>query len=381
MPNKTKSAYNHSGTKKHNKKHSENPKWEHKDRSAGAIIGRAVNTIKDTGEKIGKGAEKIYKDAKETIKAGNKMSPYKLKPVPEGNKGKGLSKLPTAVRNKMGYMMDSSHSFKGNVANNMKTMYMGSVYYETDPKVDDVVVQGDTLKRVSGIDEDEEIKTVIKKKTVPGKVIGGGYKNKMSDEAWKKYLASETPEQKEARIKREIADGVREPNQEIEVKSDEVVKTKTPQFEDMTQKFDATGNFGRRQQMRGVIQGERKIKRANIKIAGLENRLSKAKPGSTRAKKLQAKLNAAKNKATRFGDIARQTEMQERQGLVGTGGGRKIEQNFTSSIAGGVRDTRKFGEQITESDANKMKNAIKGLGPVNFMKLSPKAMKYFNRKK
>ena len=67
-------------------------------------------------------------------KSKNKMdSPYNLKPVPEGNKGKGLSKLPTEVRNKMGYQMDSSHSFKGKVANNMKTMYMGSVYYQTDP--------------------------------------------------------------------------------------------------------------------------------------------------------------------------------------------------------------------------------------------------------
>ena len=27
-----------------------------------------------------------------------------LKPVTEGNKGKGLSKLPTEVRNKMGFM-------------------------------------------------------------------------------------------------------------------------------------------------------------------------------------------------------------------------------------------------------------------------------------
>jgi hypothetical protein len=27
-----------------------------------------------------------------------------LKPVPTGNKGKGLSKLPTPVRNKMGFM-------------------------------------------------------------------------------------------------------------------------------------------------------------------------------------------------------------------------------------------------------------------------------------
>ena len=35
------------------------------------------------------------------VTRGNKMK--QLKDVPEGNKGKGLSKLPTAVRNKMGF--------------------------------------------------------------------------------------------------------------------------------------------------------------------------------------------------------------------------------------------------------------------------------------
>ena len=33
-----------------------------------------------------------------------RKNPRGLKSVPEGNKGKGLSKLPTKVRNKMGYM-------------------------------------------------------------------------------------------------------------------------------------------------------------------------------------------------------------------------------------------------------------------------------------
>jgi hypothetical protein len=35
------------------------------------------------------------------VTRGNKMK--QLKDVPEGNKGKGLSKLPTEVRNKMGF--------------------------------------------------------------------------------------------------------------------------------------------------------------------------------------------------------------------------------------------------------------------------------------
>lgn len=43
----------------------------------------------------------------------------------------------------------------------------------------------------------------------PGKVIGS-YKNKMSNDAWKEYLANETPEQKAKRHAREVADGVRE---------------------------------------------------------------------------------------------------------------------------------------------------------------------------
>lgn len=46
---------------------------------------------------------------------------------------------------------------------------------------------------------------------VAGKIIGGGYKGKkMSNDAWVKYLANETPEQKAKRQAREVKDGVRE---------------------------------------------------------------------------------------------------------------------------------------------------------------------------
>lgn len=49
-------------------------------------------------------------------------------------------------------------------------------------------------------------------KVTPGKVIGGGAPRKMSNEAWEEYLANETPEQKEARLKREVERGWREPD-------------------------------------------------------------------------------------------------------------------------------------------------------------------------
>ena len=80
---------------------------------------------------------------------------YNLKPIPEGNKGKGLSKLPTEVRNKMGFEMkpspynmnkpmkmdhgakkpmemDSSHSFKMKPAMYMADKF-GDTVYNMDP--------------------------------------------------------------------------------------------------------------------------------------------------------------------------------------------------------------------------------------------------------
>ena len=53
---------------------------------------------KDFSKKIAKANQKAMKNVKKKAEGGS------LKPVPEGNKGKGLSKLPTPVRNKMGFM-------------------------------------------------------------------------------------------------------------------------------------------------------------------------------------------------------------------------------------------------------------------------------------
>ena len=63
----------------------------------------------DLGKKKMYMKEKTGKDSKVEFKAttgntGLLASKKNLKPVPTGNKGKGLSKLPTPVRNKMGFM-------------------------------------------------------------------------------------------------------------------------------------------------------------------------------------------------------------------------------------------------------------------------------------
>ena len=403
MPGKiNKSAYAHSGTKKHNKKHSENPNWKHKDRSAGAIIGRAVNTVKDTGEKIGKGAEKIYKDAKKTIKEGNKMSPYKLKPVP-ADKQKSLGKLPTEVRNKMGYQMafspenfkamnpankmDSSHSFKMGPANNMKTMYMGSVYsmeHPEDPlKEGSIVAQDDELK-IAGKSESYNIpgKTTTTKETIydTGKSLKGLTQEQLDwrtkeierlggiDAYHRKYGNKETGKAREV---------------ETTVKGPDTTGQKQG-FESIPQEFDVASNFQRRQQARGVIQSERKQKRQELKAV----RLGGLKGKDKRAAKKQIKLEAAQRRASRIGEINRQQKMQELQGLlpgsIRNGKIAKIKQDFTSATPQSSSDTRQYKAQITREDADKMKNAIKNMPPISFMKpmnLSPKAMNYFNRKK
>lgn len=59
-----------------------------------------------------------------------------MKPVPKGNKG--LGKLPTAVRNKMGYMMDGGEKML------MRMTYGGSSMDMSDPMVERMRMGGST---------------------------------------------------------------------------------------------------------------------------------------------------------------------------------------------------------------------------------------------
>ena len=80
-------------------------------KSVGKILDRKVDkaTRKGGGSISMKEMSKIMREA--GLESGLFEKPVKkkagggsLKPVPEGSKGKGLSKLPTPVRNKMGFM-------------------------------------------------------------------------------------------------------------------------------------------------------------------------------------------------------------------------------------------------------------------------------------
>ena len=356
----------------HNKQHKGNPLTAKQLKDLKAKEEEQIKKAKAANEKNPQFGREEYKKmygkyptheyGKKIPNAMNKQA-YALKPVPEGNKGKGLSKLPEKVRNKMGYMMDSSHSFKSNVANNMKTMYMGSVYsmsHLKDAEVGDVIANPETgtLQEVKKIEEKDVVKDVFKDNYQGG----GTFKNQAERDWYNDQIKQRTDKgmsQQEAiqdyRNTFKIGKKKRE-------KSQEITKVKVPELGEMKQTFDAGTNFQRRQQDRGAQFQERKIKRGKIKIAGLENRLSKVTPGSARAKKLQAKLDMQRNLAARRDIIAGQTEMQERQGIIGSGKDR-IERNFTSA------DQRSATGRDVRKDAEAMG-----------MKLPPKAMMYFNRK-
>lgn len=343
------------------------------------------------------------------INAMNKQA-YALKPVPEGNKG--LSKLPTEVRNKMGYQMDSSHSFKGNVANNMKTMYMGSVYYQTQSqeeaekqKIKNAATSQDPNTKVV-VGPDGNIKTETTKidtKDVVEDVFaenyqgGGKFKNQAEKDWYNDQIKQRTDKgmsQSEAiqdyRNTFKIGEKKKEKVGEKTVQK----KVETKDLKDIPRSYETTGNFGRRQQIRGVIQGERKQKRTSIRAAkaaadraGLKG---KARREFMREQKGIAKGKQFENQSNRIAEINRQTALQESQGIIGPG--EKMTQGFTPGTLKGNYDVRtdsrqsmnrgvsdfKFKSNLDPSKMN-VKTPKANLS-LTEMKLSPKAMLHFNRK-
>tara|TARA_Y100000992_G_scaffold32344_1_gene18128 strand:+ start:2155 stop:3717 length:1563 start_codon:yes stop_codon:yes gene_type:complete len=78
------------------------------DRKAGRLMDRADKArgkakAKDKKMSDRRAKKAKVKEAKAALKSARKMTAGGLKDVPEGSKGKGLSKLPTNVRNKMGF--------------------------------------------------------------------------------------------------------------------------------------------------------------------------------------------------------------------------------------------------------------------------------------
>jgi len=342
---------------------------------------------------------------------------YALKPVPEGNKGKGLSKLPTEVRNKMGYQMDSSHSFKGNVANNMKTMYMGSVYYQTqsqeeaekqkinnaatsqDPNMTKVVVgpDGNLKTETTRIDTKDEVVDVfgdVKEKSQGSYADVYGKFEKVDGKA-KNPRTGKLYSNLDEFIEDAKANPAGTTKQKIGTKTIQK-KVETKDLKDIERKYQSTGNFGRRQQKRGIIESERKLKRTDIRKAraaadkaGLKG---KARREFMKDQKATIKGRQFENQSNRIKEINRQQAMQEAQGIIGPGG--TIKQGFTPGTLTGNYDIRtdsrqgmnrgvsdfKFKSGLNKDDIKINKPKVNLSLTSMKMDLPPKAMMYFNKK-
>jgi len=101
-----------------------------------------------------------------------------------------------------------------------------------------------------------------------GKVIGGGYKDRMSGADWKKYEKNETAAQKKKRIAREVKDGVREKS--IITQGKGVITPSTPPTEDVYK--DIPGTPG--QTMNRLAPDEEEEKKFGVNDAmGLVNNM------------------------------------------------------------------------------------------------------------
>ena len=268
------SPYKHSGTKKHNKKHSENPNWKHKDRSAGAIIGRAVNTVK---EGVNKGIEeggKIIKDAKETIKAGNKMSPYKFKPVP-ADKQKSLGKLPTEVRNKMGYEMKPGFQMSYKMVNKQGLKMAGNPAMKFDTNTDPnlSLMNDPDLSGLDLPDTGDNVNFEGENMNVLGVDVNKIFKNETTytpptrtaeGDAW---YASLTPEERAFYDNKYIKENTKPTGNKVLDSFNAVVNLGgIPQPGTPEVKGDAFTTYDKRQRRRGILFEDNAIKRAESKL-------------------------------------------------------------------------------------------------------------------
>jgi hypothetical protein len=149
-------------------------------------------------------------------------------------------------------------------------------------------------------------KTTTKTVSEPGKVTGS-YKNKMSNEAWKQYLANETPEQKAKRYAREEKDGVRAAATEktVTVKEpDTEVKIEKPIYaEDKTDAITPWENRWNKRVMKQDERFQRKEARRDLARSAREvARKARQDEGQTFGQSIKTGLDVFRGKNLSEGD-------------------------------------------------------------------------------
>jgi hypothetical protein len=185
-----------------------------------------------------------------------------------------------------------------------------------------------------------EPKTTTEEITTQGKLTGKKDKKQMSNEQWAEYLKNETPEQKARRTKREINEGLREPDKK------ETKTTVTPGEDSSWEenlKVKTTGDvfqpWETRQMSRSIKKEQRDIRRSKIKASKFGSQNDKgewvAKEGLS--PRQQSKFDEAKAEFKAFQAMATRNEAARGSGKKG--GSNDVttgERNATLSDAGDI---------------------------------------------
>ena len=334
---------------------------------------------------------------------------YNLKPVPV-DKQKSLGKLPTDIRNKMGYQMNYK------MVNKEGLKMAGNPAYKLDPTTDPNLSLINDPSKLSGLDISKgdnvnydgenmnvlgiDVNKIFKPETTytpPTRTAEG--------DAW---YASLTPEKRAFYDNKYIKENTKPTGNQVLDSFNAVVNLGSiPQPGTPEVKGDAFTSYDKRQEIRQgknitgqSIRNKNKIERAKNRIEKLNRKSqntgldSKDIFGNKNFVKKQLKLQDKIDKTTN-----RKEGLEERQGFINTSKSnykKQIEQGINPTVGKKGRLTLQEGtpgssttsalpnvKEIFESDKIKiLKNKLaKGAGNgMKPMQLSPKAMNYFNKK-
>jgi len=181
--------------------------------------------------------------------------------------------------------------------------------------------------------------TTTEEVTTRGELTGKKDAKQMSNEAWKKYLANETPEQKAKRTKREVKEGLRTPDK-VETKTTVEEGKPTTGSVDLkvAQKSDVMQPWEVARMQRTIKKEQRQIRKSKLK---------QRPEGTSRSawrKQVKAEENAAEQQ--QFAALSKRNEKARASGKRGG----------SSNVAGFDRD-RTVGENTVKRQTEDAKLA------------------------
>ena len=320
-------------------------------------------------------------------------SPYNLKSIPEGNKGKGLSKLPTEVRNKMGYeMKPKGYQMNYKMVNKEGLKMAGNPAYKLDPTKDPNLSLINDPSKLSGLDlpdTGDNVNYEGENMNVLGVDLNKTFRTKLYSDLDPNIVE----DAKKFNIKKygthnPTAEG-KTNNQTLDSFNAVVNLGSIPQPGTPEVKGDAFTSYDKRQRARGIKFEENLISRKDKKgkrLGEVIDKLESKESLNKRQERRLANLKSRKLKNTRIKDrlegvnkISEKQDLQAVNPSVGKKGRVIVKEKKPGSSTSPIDPLAK---NVSDSDLVKyVRNTLGKENQIKPMQLSPKAMNYFNKKK